>query len=171
MWPDELIGIDFSGDARQWRRTSNRSNVWIATGRASGSELYVTGLCTVQELPGTNRPFDRLCEFIANASSSYAAIDAPFSVPRSIAKDVEAVWKQVLELPKNDQPFARGGANAGGDKPQNVGGAKRLANALRAAVGRSATERSSSARTRAWASPASARRNARVLRGRLASLT
>src|SRR6516225_4276403 len=29
------------------------------------------------------------------------------------------------------------GANAGGDKPQNVGGAKRLANALRAAVGRS----------------------------------
>jgi hypothetical protein len=53
MWPDELIGIDFSGDARQWRRTSNRSNVWIATGRASGSELYVTGLCTVQELPGS----------------------------------------------------------------------------------------------------------------------
>ncbi len=29
------------------------------------------------------------------------------------------------------------GANAGGDKPQNVDGAKRLANALRAAVGRS----------------------------------
>jgi isoquinoline 1-oxidoreductase subunit beta len=29
------------------------------------------------------------------------------------------------------------GANAGGDKPQNIGGAKRLANALRAAVGRS----------------------------------
>lgn len=29
------------------------------------------------------------------------------------------------------------GANAGGDKPQNVGGAKRLANALRTAVGRS----------------------------------
>jgi isoquinoline 1-oxidoreductase len=29
------------------------------------------------------------------------------------------------------------GDNAGGDKPQNVGGAKRLANALRAAVGRS----------------------------------
>src|SRR5215472_14863847 len=29
------------------------------------------------------------------------------------------------------------GENAGGDKPQNVGGAKRLANALRAAVGRS----------------------------------
>jgi isoquinoline 1-oxidoreductase beta subunit len=29
------------------------------------------------------------------------------------------------------------GANAGGDKPQNVGGAKRLANVLRAAVGRS----------------------------------
>jgi isoquinoline 1-oxidoreductase len=29
------------------------------------------------------------------------------------------------------------GANAGGDKPQNAGGAKRLANALRAAVGRS----------------------------------
>ena len=28
------------------------------------------------------------------------------------------------------------GANAGGDKPQNIGGAKRLANALRAAVGR-----------------------------------
>ena len=29
------------------------------------------------------------------------------------------------------------GANAGGDKPQNIGGAKRLANALRTAVGRS----------------------------------
>ena len=37
------------------------------------------------------------------------------------------------------------GANAGGDKPQNVGGAKRLANALRTAVGRPATARSSSA--------------------------
>jgi hypothetical protein len=80
MLADELIGIDFSGDARQWRRISNRPNVWIATGRASGGELHVTGLCAVQQLSGTKEPFDRLREFLANAPSSWAAIDAPFSV-------------------------------------------------------------------------------------------
>src|ERR1700723_1387237 len=101
MLPDELIGIDFSGDARQWRLTSSRSNVWIATGRTSGAELCVTGLCTVQQLPGTNVPFDRLREFIAKSLSSYAAIDAPFSVPHSMADDAETIWNRVLHFPKD----------------------------------------------------------------------
>lgn len=108
MLADELIGIDFSGDARQWRLAPNRPNVWIATGHTTGVKLRVTGLCAVQELPGTLRPFDRLREFVANASSSYAAIDAPFSVPHSVATDAKAVWNQVLNLPKNGRPFARG---------------------------------------------------------------
>ncbi len=108
MLADELLGVDFSGDVRQWRRTSNRPNVWIATGRASGAELHVTGLCAVQQLSGTKEPFDRLREFLANAPSSWAAIDSPFSVPRSVADEAEAVWKQVLHFPLDGRPFARG---------------------------------------------------------------
>jgi hypothetical protein len=107
MIANELIGIDFSGDARQWRR-ANESNIWIATGRACGNKLHVTGLRPVQRLTGTDPPFDRLRAYLANASSSYAAIDAPFSVPCSITGDVEALWKRVLQLPTNGRPFAKG---------------------------------------------------------------
>ncbi len=65
------------------------------------------------------------------------------------------------------------GANAGGDKPWNVGGAKRLANALRAAVGRSGYGAVKLDPERGiWASPAyQLRRSAPSPPGRLASPT
>jgi isoquinoline 1-oxidoreductase subunit beta len=56
---------------------------------------------------------------------------------------VESMMDEIAHASKEDPVDMRlrlldgAGANAGGDKPQNVGGAKRLANALRAAVGRS----------------------------------
>ena len=60
--------------------------------------------------PRRGTPFNRLSRFLANAFSSYAAIDAPFSVPFSIAKDAETVWKRVLDLATNGRPFAKGQA-------------------------------------------------------------
>jgi hypothetical protein len=53
-------------------------------------------------------PFARLLSFLARSSSAYAAIDAPFSVPRSLTDDPEGVWKRVLSLPLDGRPFARG---------------------------------------------------------------
>ncbi len=63
------------------------------------------------------------------------------------------------------------GANAGGDKPQNAGGAKRLANALRAAVGRSGYGAIKLGQNEGLGVACVSRRNAQVRRGRLASPT
>jgi hypothetical protein len=110
MQPDLLVGVDFSGDVGRWRASSRRPSVWIATGHTNEKGLHCTGLCAVQQLPGTEHPFNRLSRFLATAFSSYAAIDAPFSVPFSIAKDAEIVWRRVLDLATNGRPFAKGQA-------------------------------------------------------------
>ena len=110
MKPDLLVGVDFSGDVGRWRASSRRPSVWIATGHTNEKGLHCTGLCAVQQLPGTEHPFNRLSRFLANGFSSFAAIDAPFSVPFSIAKDAETVWKRVLDLATNGRPFAKGQA-------------------------------------------------------------
>jgi len=75
------LGIDFSGDQRQWNPNVQSSNVWIATIEAKGEVMNLADLQRVQQLPGPNRPFARLAAWLADGHFAAAAIDAPFSIP------------------------------------------------------------------------------------------
>jgi isoquinoline 1-oxidoreductase len=85
---------------------------------------------------------------VRNFENKLAQSATPSGQLRSVAPAwtfwaVESTMDEIAHATKQDPVDMRlkmldgAGANAGGDKPQNVGGAKRLANALRAAVGRS----------------------------------
>jgi hypothetical protein len=74
------LGIDFSGDYRKWSPGCNNSNVWIADVRRE-DQFVLCDLKTVQELPGSGVPFDRLGELLKSRNFDAAGIDAPFSVP------------------------------------------------------------------------------------------
>jgi Protein of unknown function (DUF429) len=108
MSPETLIGIDFSGDAMRWRASCGASNVWLATGFLRGGEIHVASLTTIQQLPGSGEPFSRLCQFLREPTSGYAAIDAPFSIPAKFASSVEVAWQRVSSLPRDGRPFAWG---------------------------------------------------------------
>lgn len=75
------LGIDFSGNAAMWRRGCSRSNVWIAELADTDPRPTLTRLIPVQQLPGSQEPFDRLARHLRTLSFAAAAIDAPFSVP------------------------------------------------------------------------------------------
>jgi hypothetical protein len=77
----KYVGIDFSGNKRQWNPNAKASNVWIAVVEDYGSYQALTSLQRVQQLPGQGRPFARLSDLLSNGNFSAAAIDAPFSVP------------------------------------------------------------------------------------------
>lgn len=79
------LGIDFSGNAAKWRARCTTSNVWIATVTESGDRLGLTDLRRVQDLAGSIDPFGRLAALLARGDFSGAGIDAPFSVPASVA--------------------------------------------------------------------------------------
>jgi isoquinoline 1-oxidoreductase subunit beta len=85
---------------------------------------------------------------VRNFENKLAQSATPSGQLRSVAPAwtfwaVESAMDEIAHATRQDPVEMRlklldgAGANAGGDKPQNVGGAKRLANALRAAVGRS----------------------------------
>lgn len=76
------VGVDFSGDIRQWGKGVGRSNIWVAVAEdgADGTPRLVD-LRRVQDLPGDEPPFARLAGFLAKGDFDAAAIDAPFSVP------------------------------------------------------------------------------------------
>lgn len=86
------LGIDFSGDQGQWSATRNTSNVWVARTELDGGVLSLVSLTRVQDLSPSlgNRPFDRLCGLLGSGRFSVAAIDAPFSLPRSRMKQGES---------------------------------------------------------------------------------
>jgi len=105
---DRLIGIDFSGSADQWKLGRRNSNVWIASGRAEGAALRIDDLRPVQALAGEDSPFDRLLALLA-ATEGFAAIDAPFSVPRDHAASAVMLWAEVARLPLGERPFGKGG--------------------------------------------------------------
>lgn len=77
----KYVGIDFSGDQKQWNPKAQASNVWIAVIEEQGPNRTLVSLQRVQQLPGHGRPFARLAAWLANGGFSAAAIDAPFSVP------------------------------------------------------------------------------------------
>jgi hypothetical protein len=72
-----------------------------------GMKMYFTAAACVlcSSSPARTTLFNRLSRFLANAFSSYAAIDAPFAFPFSIVKDAEFVWRRVLDLATNGHPF------------------------------------------------------------------
>ena len=110
MQASRLIGIDFSGSAEQWSAGKRSSNVWVAVAStADDGGLIVESLRTVQELPGSDHPFERLIRFLESEPFAAAGIDAPFSVP---ADYVPQTHFNLLELVAafecNGRPFARG---------------------------------------------------------------
>jgi len=75
------IGIDFSGNQAQWQPNRVDGNVWIATLEADRDVVKLLDLHRVQDLPGDERPFQRLVALLRNENLAAAAIDAPFSIP------------------------------------------------------------------------------------------
>jgi len=107
----ELIGVDFSGNADQWRPTVSRPNVWVAFGISGAETLKVSGLVPVQDLPGPEAPFLKLRRLFAERHGSTCAIDAPFSLPSQfVGEGTEQVWRRTSMLPRENRPFCRGGA-------------------------------------------------------------
>ena len=81
MITSRWIGIDFSGDHRQWRASCGNSNVWIAVVLAEPDGPRVERLFRVQDLAGTTPPFARLAALLRDGAYLAAGIDAPFSLP------------------------------------------------------------------------------------------
>src|SRR3989337_2348207 len=74
------LGIDFSGNYRQWSAGRTNSNVWVATIENSDG-LRLVDLRMVQKLEGNGSPFERLICLLGKGDFRAAAIDAPFSIP------------------------------------------------------------------------------------------
>ncbi len=104
----DFIGIDFSGDADQWRYHVSKPNVWIAR-LSSNAVPEVLSLQPVQQLPGSGEPFDRLVELLAKGDFLAAGIDAPFSVPASYVPkgDWNGLIETISNLPHDGRPFPR----------------------------------------------------------------
>jgi hypothetical protein len=103
----QVLGIDFSGTADQWSAKKRNSNVWIAAGRSEDERLLIDDLTPVQALLGDAEPFNRLVEVLTDIDG-FAAINAPFSVPRAYAASVAVLWAQASGLPHEGRPFGRG---------------------------------------------------------------
>ncbi|MHC4837842.1 MAG: DUF429 domain-containing protein [Planctomycetota bacterium] len=105
------LGIDFSGDATRWGSRHRRSNVWIATAVAETEGLRLGDLRRVQELPGEEPPFMRLCRLLGAGEYRVAAIDASFSIPDRFAGDRshDDLLSHVDALPcRAQRPFPTG---------------------------------------------------------------
>jgi hypothetical protein len=102
------LGIDFSGNATQWRMRAGASAVWIA--RIGGARtLRLLDLCRVQDLPGDGPPFSRLVELLRSGDFAVAGIDAPFAPPDGFFSGTrEELLRAVHALPRGTRPFATG---------------------------------------------------------------
>jgi len=112
------LGIDFSGDARQWGAgvARERARVWIAEISEVEGALRLTDLRTVQELDGVDGtgqpapPFERLVQRLARPDYRAAGIDAPFSVPARVlpSGSHRSLLALVDGLPCDGRPFPAG---------------------------------------------------------------
>jgi hypothetical protein len=106
------IGIDFSGNVKQWGGGRSTSNIWIADASLGQNNLVaLQDLRPVQQLPGTAKPFERLVAYLNAGGFECAAIDAPFSVPADyvMPKSHSILIDAVAVLPRHGKSFAKGG--------------------------------------------------------------
>lgn len=110
---ERWLGIDFSGNADMWTRGCSRSNVWIADVRRESRGLLLHSLMRVQQLPGSEPPFDRLLSLLACGDFRAAGIDAPFSLPAEFVQRIGG-HDELLDLVganiPTDRPFQRAAA-------------------------------------------------------------
>ena len=90
------LGIDFSGDYRQWTSCRRQSNIWVAEVRVAYKLVKLHDLRRVQDLPGDESPFLRLAKLLGAQDFEAAGVDAPFSVPREYVPNGE--HKKLLNL-------------------------------------------------------------------------
>lgn len=113
MTCERWLGIDFSGNDAMWRHGCTRSNVWIADVRPGPGLPILRGLVRVQDLPGSEPPFNRLASLLAGGDFLSAAIDAPFSLPAGFVQRVgghRALLDLVGSVVSPGRNFQRGGA-------------------------------------------------------------
>jgi hypothetical protein len=103
------LGIDFSGNHKMWSPGCGRSNVWIAEVEDRDG-LELRGLWQVQNLPGDEHPFVRLCDLLKKRPFTGAGIDAPFSIPAPLVTDSDylKLLKAVGKIPHDGRPFPCG---------------------------------------------------------------
>ena len=107
------LGVDFSGDVRQWQPGvgRERARVWIAEVSGIGEALQLTDLRPVQELDGDpESPFERLVRRLARPDYRAAGIDAPFSVPAAFlpSRSHRSLLSIVEGIPREQRPFPAG---------------------------------------------------------------
>lgn len=120
MSPQRWLGIDFSGDARQWGPgvARERAKVWIAEISELDGGLRLTDLRTVQELQEEAPegkpapPFERLTRRLARPDYRACGIDAPFSVPAEFlpSGSHRSLLSIADGLPHPGRPFPAGDA-------------------------------------------------------------
>ena len=117
-----------------------------AGGRSRAERGQVEGLHDAFAVNGADYWYSIPNHTVRNYENKLAQGATPSGQLRSVAPAwtfwaVESTMDDIAHASGEDPVEMRlrlldgAGANAGGDKPQNVGGAKRLANVLRAAVG------------------------------------
>jgi hypothetical protein len=108
--PARWLGIDFSGDFRQWSARRSKSNVWVA-GVEHSNGFALKDLKQIQCLSGDGDPFERLVALLSRREFEAAAIDAPFSVPQDYVPNGKHadLLSAVDGIPcKDNRPFPRG---------------------------------------------------------------
>jgi len=101
-----FIGIDFSGNADQWKARVSNPIVWIAL-LSSEPIPKVLSLEPVQKLFETGDPFGSLATFLEKGDFIAAGIDAPFSVPASFVPrgDWNGLIDAIGKLSHHGRPF------------------------------------------------------------------
>jgi hypothetical protein len=102
------FGIDFSRNASKWGAgVTRRRSVWIAELIVThNGRLVLDCLRAVQDLPGSDHPFERLSGYLKTSDYVAAGIDAPFSIPanylpggwRNLIKDIDALPAKVARF-------------------------------------------------------------------------
>ena len=104
------LGIDFSGNYRQWSAGRTNSNVWVATIENSDG-LRLVDLRMVQKLEGNGSPFERLICLLGKGDFRAAAIDAPFSIPSQFIQNGrhhQDLLDKIDRIPHLGRPFPNG---------------------------------------------------------------
>jgi hypothetical protein len=108
------VGVDFSGNHLQWRPRITRSAVWVSETETAGRRFRLNAILRVQDLPGDGGPFLNLARFLNRSEIHAAGIDAPFSIPLTVASSAFSSFSHaelisaVSDLPVQGRPLPHG---------------------------------------------------------------